>query len=69
MLAVHWLDLYWLVVPAVSPEHAAPRLTDFVAFVGVGAVWLAAWAALVAGRAMVPVGDPRLPESLTFENM
>lgn len=69
MLLAHWLDLYWLVVPAVSPEHAMPRLTDLVAFVGVGALWLAAWAALVAGRAAVPVGDPRLAESLSFENM
>jgi hypothetical protein len=46
-----------------------PRLTDLLAFVGVGALWLAAWAALVAGRAAVPVGDPRLAESLSFENM
>jgi hypothetical protein len=69
MLLAHWLDLYWLVVPAVSPEHAMPQLTDLLAFVGVGALWLAAWAALVAGRAAVPVGDPRLAESLSFENM
>jgi hypothetical protein len=69
MLLVHWLDLYWLVVPAVSVESAAPHLVDLVAFVGVGGVWLAAFAWLVAGRAAVPVADPRLAESLSFENM
>jgi hypothetical protein len=69
MLVFHWLDLYWLVVPAVAPESAAPHWVDLVAFVGVGALWLAAWAGLVAGRAAVPVADPRLGESLSFENM
>jgi hypothetical protein len=69
MLLIHWLDLYWLVVPAVSPDSAAPHWVDLVAFVGVGALWLAAWAGLVAGRAAVPVADPRLGESLSLENM
>ncbi|HEX2164426.1 MAG TPA: hypothetical protein VHM02_10795 [Thermoanaerobaculia bacterium] len=68
MLVVHYLDLYWLIVPALSPESPAPRLADLVAFAGVGAVWLAAWGWLLAGRAAVPVADPRLAESLSFEN-
>lgn len=68
MLLVHYVDLYWLAIPALSPESPAPRLTDLLAFLGVGAVWLAAWGWLVARRAAVPVADPRLAESLAFEN-
>jgi hypothetical protein len=69
MLLFHALDLYWLVIPALSADSAAPRLTDLVAFLGVGAVWLAALGWMLARRAAVPLADPRLAESLSFENM
>ncbi len=36
LLAMHWLDLYWLVMPALRPADATPRWVDLVALVGVG---------------------------------
>lgn len=69
LLVVHYLDLYWLVMPAVHPEGFAPRLTDLTAWIGATALFFAAFCWLARRPAMVPVGDPRLPESLSFENM
>jgi hypothetical protein len=69
LLAVHYLDLYWLAMPAIHPEGFAPSLLDLTAFVGVGGLFLAAVGWLARKPALLPVGDPRLPESLSFENM
>jgi uncharacterized membrane protein YpjA len=68
LLAMHYVDLYWLVMPAVS-ESFRPHWLDLVALVGVGGLALGAFGWLVRGPALVPVADPRLPESLSFENM
>ncbi len=68
LLAMHLVDLYWLVMPAASPMNAAPRLVDLTVFLGLAALLVAAAAFVVRGRALVPERDPRLEESLAFEN-
>jgi len=68
MVAMHWLDLYWLAVPSLSPEHAPFGLLDVCCFVGLGGVWLAAATLWLRRRSLLAVGDPRLAESLAFEN-
>jgi hypothetical protein len=35
---------------------------------GIGGVWLAGLAGLAGRRSLVPTGDPRLQDSLEFEN-
>jgi len=69
MLVVHYLDLYWLAMPAIHPEGFRPHLLDLVALLGIGGLALGALAFALARPALVPIGDPRLPESLSFENM
>jgi hypothetical protein len=69
LLVVHYLDLYWLVMPAIDRGGFAPRLTDLTAWFGATAIFFATFGWLARRPALVPVGDPRLPESLTFENM
>lgn len=69
MLAMHYLDLYWLVMPTFRPESPAPTLLDLVAFLALGGVFLGALGLLMRRPALVPVRDPRLSESLSFENM
>ena len=41
---------------------------DLTAFFGVGGLWLAGITKLAMGNSLVPIGDPRLEESLRFEN-
>jgi hypothetical protein len=68
MLVMHYLDLFWIVMPAHHPEGFAPGLTDVAAFLAVGGAFLAAFGWILRRGALVPVRDPRLPESLTYDS-
>lgn len=69
MLAMHALDVYWLVMPAMHPHGVAIGLVDVAAFLAVGGLFVGALGWMMLGAPLVPVGDPRLPESLSFENV
>lgn len=74
MLVMHWVDIYWLVMPGVQvadlPEGTVPfGLMDVACFIGLGGLFIAGAAHRARGRALVPERDPRLLESLTFENV
>ena len=66
--AMCWIDMYWLVIPEFSPGVARFGLLDVAVYLAVGGLYstLLVWR---LGRAsLVPEGDPRLNESLAFEN-
>ncbi len=67
MAVMHWVDLYWLAMPELS---AGPSfgLVDVLAFVGVGGVFTLGVVLRLRRHPLVPEGDPRLAESLAFEN-
>lgn len=68
MVVAHYVDIYWLVLPALHPKDFSPHWLDVttpLALVG-ACVALAAWRA--GGVEAVPVADPRLPESLAYES-
>ena len=69
LLAMHLLDLYWLVMPKLHPVGIVPSLLDAAALIGCCGVLLAAFGGALKRQALVPLRDPRLPESLTFENV
>ena len=68
LLAMHWLDLYWVVMPEASPGRAGLHAVDVALFFGLGGLFLAAAVRVLRNRSLVPVRDPRLAESLQFEN-
>ncbi len=68
LLAMHFVDLYWQVMPTLHPEGLRPSLLDVAALMAVGGTFVATAGWLMRQRALVPVGDPRLAESLAFEN-
>jgi hypothetical protein len=68
LLAMHFLDLYWQVMPTLHPEGFRPSLLDLAALVAVGGCFVAAVSWLMRRQALVPLRDPRLAESLAFEN-
>ena len=68
LLAMHFIDLYWQVMPTLHPEGIRPSILDVAAFITVGGVFVGAAAWLMRRQALVPVRDPRLAESLAFEN-
>ncbi|HJQ96847.1 MAG TPA: hypothetical protein VJ826_00970 [Candidatus Polarisedimenticolaceae bacterium] len=68
MLFMHYVDLTWLIRPAHSPGVVPLSLMDLATFVGIGGLFGAALVRRLAAHALVPVNDPRLHESVSFEN-
>jgi len=68
LLAMHFMDLYWQVMPTLHPDGARLSALDAAAFLAVGGVFVAAAGWLMRRQALVPLHDPRLAESLAFEN-
>jgi hypothetical protein len=68
LLAMHYVDLYWQVMPTLHPDGLRPSVLDVAAFVLVGGCFVAAAGWLMRRQALVPIRDPRLAESLAFEN-
>ena len=69
LLAMHFLDLYWQVMPTLHPEGFRPSVLDVAAFLSVGGCFVAAASWLMRRQALAPLRDPRFAESLTFENV
>ena len=68
MLLMHYVDIYWIVMPQISPGRVPLHLLDLTCPLGIGGIMLAATAHRLRQRALVPLRDPRLAESLAFEN-
>jgi hypothetical protein len=69
LLAMHFVDLYWQIMPTLHPEGVRASALDVAAFVAVGGCFVAAASWLMRRQALVPLRDPRLAESLAFENV
>jgi hypothetical protein len=69
LLTMHFVDLYWQVMPTLHPEGFRPSVLDVAAFVTVGGCFVAAAGWLLRRQALVPMRDPRLAESLALENV
>lgn len=67
IIAAQWLNLYWVIMPEYS-EHAVFSPAAVALFVGIGGLWFAGVTRLAMGNSLVPTRDPRLEESLRFEN-
>jgi hypothetical protein len=68
MLAVHLLDLYWVIMPAYSPEQIVVHPIDLLCLAGVGGLFLFGALGVASNVKLLAVRDPRLPGSLTFIN-
>jgi hypothetical protein len=68
LLVAHWIDLYWLVMPSLGPGELPFSAVDAACLLGIGGVYFAGVLLTTGSRALVPLGDPRLRESLAFRN-
>jgi hypothetical protein len=66
LLFVHWIDVYWLIMPSFDAEGPRPWLFDLTALVGVGGAAVAFTILRMRGAATVPVRDPYLEDSLRY---
>ena len=63
-----WIDIYWLAIPEFSPGVARFGLLDVFCFLGMNGVYAAAIVLRLRKHAVIAEKDPRLEESLVFEN-
>jgi hypothetical protein len=68
MVVMTWIDIYWLVIPEFSAGVARFGLMDVLCFVGLSGVYSVASALRLKRHSLIPEGDPRLRESLAFQN-
>ncbi len=69
ILFVHLVDVYWLVMPALHGGGVRIHLLDATTLLAVGGCVAAAVGWRMRRHALVPLKDPRLPKSLSFENV
>jgi len=69
MLVMHFIDLHWLVMPSFEEKGGFGfAVLDVTTMLGVGGLFLAAFGFFLTRAKLVPAKDPRLIESITFEN-
>ena len=68
MLVFHWFDLYWLVMPSLGRDAPPFGLIDVAVALGVFCLFLGGVVVVAGQKSLVPCKDPRLGESLVFEN-
>lgn len=72
VLLLHYVDIYWLVMPAVSDSPTGGVMgvvTTVLCGVGMVGLFLGAMLRAGEGAPLIPVRDPRLQESLAFHNI
>jgi hypothetical protein len=67
LLVMHYVDIYWVAVPALHREGFHASWFDLASLAAVIGLPVALWMYLVRARAAVPVGDPYLDASLRYE--
>jgi hypothetical protein len=78
ILLMEFVDMFWLIQPVLAHHHAMESgdhhmtlhvgALDALTIVGVLGVFLAAFGWALGRKALVPVNDPRITESIKFEN-
>ena len=68
-LVMIYLDMYWLVMPTLGVDEVPFKLIDLTCWIGVLAVFIAGVAYRAKGLNLLASNDPRLPDSLAFENI
>ncbi len=91
LLMMHYVDMYWLVMPRIPADLLAsaetyrgfldavresgndlgfhPHILDLTCLLGLGGVAVALTARRLRDCALIPTQDPRLGESIAFENV
>ncbi len=68
ILIMHWIDIYWLVIPNLHHHGAQFSWMDLTATLGIGGIFFWYFLHKYYKHALVPVGDPRLEVSIHMKN-
>ena len=68
IVVMHWVDVFWLAAPGPAARTIHFGIADVLCAVGLLSLFAAATLYRLSGTALVPRKDPRLSESMAFEN-
>jgi hypothetical protein len=68
VLVAHWVDMQWLVMPAVRPAGPMIHWTDVAAAVCLGGAAVAYGAFRLRGQSIIPKNDPSLESAFRYES-
>lgn len=64
MIAMRYLDLFYIIGPEAYPDGLRVHWLDLATVVGIGGIWVSAFASNLKTRPLLPVGDPELANAL-----
>jgi len=64
ILLMHWVDIYWIVMPTLHPHGVHFSWLDLTTLIGIGGIFLYIFWRLFTAHPLVPVGDPDLEKSI-----
>jgi hypothetical protein len=64
LMFTRFVDLYWLIVPSLSPGKFSPHILDLVVPVAIGGFWLALFFRNLRGQPLLPLYAPLTPAVL-----
>lgn len=68
LLLCRFIDMYWLVKPKISHGHLSFHVLDITCAIGIVGIVIASTAYQARRVKLIPTRDPRLAQSLAFEN-
>ncbi|PKK83136.1 MAG: hypothetical protein CVT49_10020 [candidate division Zixibacteria bacterium HGW-Zixibacteria-1] len=66
ILIMHWVDIYWIVMPNLHQHGLHLSWMDLTAMMGIGGIFLWLFWKRMTANPIVPVGDPNLESSIKF---
>lgn len=67
-VVMHWVDQYWMAFPTLNKDGVHFSWIEVATTVGIGGIFVWAFWAKFISRAVIPVADPNLNESINFRN-
>jgi hypothetical protein len=61
LVAARFVDLFWLLRPAVAPEGVALHWLDPAAAAAIGGMWIWLFISQLKTRPVLPLNDPAIP--------
>ncbi len=68
LLAMHWIDLLWLIFPNFNHHGFTLSWMDITLFLGIGGLFMTLFWKHFIAHAIVPINDPELGKSIKFLN-
>jgi hypothetical protein len=68
LLIAHWIEMWWLIMPEFNGKVVF-GVMEIATFLGIGGIMTAAAVRLASRHALRPLRDPRVAESMAFENI